>query len=199
MSVKHSLLALLDRRPGHGYQLHGLLAETLGEPWTVNTGQIYSTLSRLQREGLVHKSRETAESEGDRTVYSLTGSGREELVQWFLEPISRADRLKDSFYAKLVLSCLSEAASPADVLQSQRRQLMSELQDLTQLRRRADAEQKLTSLLLLESGIMHLEADLRWMDLCENRLEELLHLPPPKYVPRPRGRPPKGNDGNQED
>ncbi len=199
MSVKHAVLALLHQSPGYGYQLHGLLAETLGEPWSINTGQVYGTLSRLERDGLVLTSYKNTGGDDDRTVYTLTENGKEELFRWFQEPISRADRLKDSFYAKLVLSCLSEAASPADVLQSQRKQLMTELQDLTQLRRRADAEQKLTSLLLLESGIMHLEADLHWMDLCENRLEELLHLPPPKYVPRPRGRPPKGSDSNQED
>lgn len=190
MSVKHTLLALLDQTPAHGYQLHGLLSEALGEPWSINTGQIYSTLSRLEQQGLVLRS-DVGADETDRTVYELTEVGRQELTRWFLQPVSRADRLRDAFYAKLVLSCLSDTASPPEVLQSQRRQLMGELQDLTQLRRRADSEGRLAPLLLLESGIGHLEADLRWLDLCERRLEELQELPRPEFVRRPRGRPPK--------
>ena len=191
MSFKHTLLALLDHAPGHGYQLHGLIAEALGEHWTVNTGQIYSTLSRLEREGLVDRRQEVADGDEDRTVYELTEPGRMQLVGWFRQPVSREDRLRDAFYAKLVLSRVSGSVSSAEVLQTQRKQLLTELHELTKLRRRSDAKSELPWLLLLESGIMHLEADLRWLDLCEERLDELNRMPPLRYIQRPRVRPPK--------
>jgi DNA-binding PadR family transcriptional regulator len=191
MSVPHALLALLKQAPNHGYQLHGLLTEELGNYWTVNTGQIYSTLSRLERDGFIGEREDAARADDDRTVYELTGTGKEELNRWLREPVSRDVRLRDGFYAKFVLSRLSPEVSLEEVLQAQRRQLLRELHELTQLRRRAESENQLPQLLLLESAIMHLEADLRWLDLCEARLEDLGDLPPSQYEGRPRGRPPK--------
>jgi DNA-binding PadR family transcriptional regulator len=179
--------------------LHGLLAGALGEHWVVNTGQIYSTLARLERDGLISRLRTTS-SDGPRsTVYKLTQDGRLELVQWFLNPISRENRLRDELHAKLILGSLSEAASPANILQVQRKQLLIELHGLIKRRRQANVQGGLPLALLVESGIMHLEADLRWLDLCESRLEDLMQVPPPIYRQRPRGRPRKQiNLGHKE-
>jgi len=79
VSVKHSLLALLNYTPTYGYQLHGLMEAALGDPWAINIGQIYSTLSRLERGGLVVRQLENDEEETDRTIYELTKDGRSEL------------------------------------------------------------------------------------------------------------------------
>ena len=191
MSVRHVMLALLDHTPAYGYQLHGLMESTLGDPWAINIGQIYSTLSRLEREGLVRRRRKAEAETGDRTVYEITGEGKTELAQWLREPLSREYRLRDTIYAKLVLSNLSGSVSPEEVLQAQRRQLLSEMHELTRMRSDADPQSELLWILLLESAIMHLEADLRWLDMCEARLEDLDAVPPPRYKGRPRGRPPK--------
>lgn len=191
MTVKHALLALLNHNSAHGYQLRGQMEEILGEPWSVNIGQIYSTLSRLERDGFVVRQPETEVEAVDRTVYEITGQGSVELAHWFREPLSRDYRLRDAVYAKLVLSHLSDLVSAEDLLQNQRLKLLGELHELTRLRSDADQEEGIHRLLLLESAIMHLEADLRWLDLCESKLEDLGNVPLPRYESRSRGRPPK--------
>lgn len=191
MTIKHALLALLDHDPAYGYQLHGLMEVALGDPWSINIGQIYSTLSRLERDGLVERQPEAEVETTDRTVYEITGQGRSELAQWFREPLSRDHRLRDAVYAKLVLSRLSGTVTPEEVLQIQRRKLLGEMHELTRMRSEAAPEAGLHWILLLESAIMHLEADLRWLDLCDSRLAELNDEPTLRYETRPRGRPPK--------
>jgi len=190
MTVKHALLTLLNHTPTHGYELRGLMEAALGDHWTINTGQIYSTLSRLERDGLVRQEAFVDEA-GDRIVYELTKEGEAELKRWYHKPVSRDYRLRDAFYAKLMLSLFFGPVPPGEVLQIQRGELLSEMHDLTRLRAEADPASELPWLLLLERAIMHLEADLRWLDVCEARLDELRQMPPPRHVSRPRGRPPR--------
>ena len=191
MTVKHALLAFLSDTPTYGYELHRLMETTLGDHWVINTGQIYSTLSRLERDGLVMQ-RPASGSEGtERTSYSLTQDGKAELERWYHEPLPRDYRLRDAFYAKLMLSLFFGPASPAEVLQIQRRELLSEMHELTRMRAEADPASELPWLLLLENAIMHLEADVRWLDMCDTRLDELRQVPLPRPVSRPRGRPSK--------
>jgi len=191
VTVKYTLLALLNRTPTYGYELHGLLEAALGSHWAINTGQIYSTLSRLERDGLVVRQPAPMDEAAERIPYTLTPGGRAALEHWYRKPVSHDSRLRDAFYAKLMLSLFSTLVPPADVLQAQRRELLGELHELTRLRAEADPSGGLPWLLLLEGAIMHLEADLRWLDMCEARLDELRHTPPPRHVSRPRGRPPK--------
>jgi len=191
MIVKHALLALLDYTPTYGYELHGLMEAALGDHWAINTGQIYGTLSRLKQDGLVVRQVASGDEPAGRTPYNLTQAGRTELERWYREPLSRNYRLRDAFYAKLMLSLFFGPVPPDEVLQTQRRELLSEMHELTRTRAEADPASQLPWLLLLESAIMHLEADVRWLDMCEARLDELRHMPSPRYVSRPRGRPPK--------
>ena len=189
MSVKHALLALLYRQPLHGYELGRQLALTFNNEWDVKPGQIANTLARLREAGLVDC--DTVETDGapDRKVYHLTAAGLAELAAWYRRPEVREYRLGDAFYIKLVFSLTGGPVPPEQVLAAQRRQLYQELHQVTALRQEADPRRELPWVLLLESATMHLEADLRWIEMCEGRLSDLKCYRPPPAVPRPRGRP----------
>jgi DNA-binding PadR family transcriptional regulator len=189
MSVKHTLLALLYQHPMHGYELGKQLTLAVNTEWDVKPGQIASTLSRLNEAGLVDYTIEETDDAPDRKVYSLTQEGLKELRTWYLTPEVREYRLGDAFYVKLVLSLVGGPVSPEQVLMIQRRELYQRLHEVTELRRRADPRTQLPWLLLLESAIMHLEADLRWIEICETRLPDLKDYTPPKPKPKHRGRP----------
>src|SRR5829696_6504263 len=105
-SVQNALLALLSERPRHGYELRGLFEAALGGYWELNSGQIYSSLERLARDGLVVE--EGVEKSGgpDKRLWALTGEGRVELANWFASPVQRDDRLRDELYLKLVLALI---------------------------------------------------------------------------------------------
>ncbi len=189
MSVKHSLLALLYQQPMHGYELGKQLSLSVNAEWEVKPGQIANTLARLFDAGLVEFEMVETTDAPDRKVYTLTEAGLEELKQWYLTPEIREYKLGDPFYIKLVLSLVAAPVSAEQVLMVQRRELYQQLHQVTALRRTANPHTQLPWLMLLDSVIMHLEADLRWIEMCEARLPDLKHYTPPPIEPKPRGRP----------
>lgn len=189
MSVKHTLLALLYQRPMHGYELGKQLHAVVSAEWDVKPGQIASTLVRLREANLVDYEVEAINDAPDRKVYFITDEGRKELETWFRTPEVRDYRIGDTFYIKLVLSLIDGPVSADVVLMTQRRELFQQLHQVTQLLREADPRTQLPWVLLLESASSHLEADLRWIEMCEARLPDLKQYTPPKPAPKPRGRP----------
>jgi DNA-binding PadR family transcriptional regulator len=200
MTVKHALLALLYQRPMHGYELGKQLNLAVSAEWDVKPGQIANTLARLREANLVDYEIEETNDAPDRKVYFITDEGVKELQTWYLSPEVRDYRLGDAFYIKLVLSLTGGPVSPEQVLMTQRRELYQQLHEVTELRRKADPRVELPWVLLLESANMHLEADLRWIEMCEARLPDLKDYTPPKPEIKVRGRPrrktPAGQPGD---
>jgi len=166
MSVKLGLLALLDEQPMYGYQLHSTFKERTGDTWPLNIGQVYTTLARLERDGLV----EAAGDDGDgHQIYALTDDGRAELDRWFATPVARADRPRDELAIKLAVALSVSDVDVREVLQTQRSATLRDLQELTR-QKRDIAEDDLAYLLALDSLIFQAEAEVRWLDSCEERL-----------------------------
>ena len=166
MSIKHGILALLRDRPGYGYQLRAAFEETTGAAWPVNIGQIYTTLGRLERDGLVAKSGEDAEG---HVVYEITESGATELEDWFARPIAFTDRPRDELAMKLALAVTVPGVDVAALVQSQRSHAQAALQELTRRKLRAEAPHLAWSL-VLEAQLFQAEAEIRWLDHVEGQV-----------------------------
>jgi DNA-binding PadR family transcriptional regulator len=192
MSVRNALLGLLAQRSRHGYELHAAFEAIIGgmQNWDVKPAQIYTTLARLEESGLVGE--EAVEQDGgpEKRVYAITSMGREALGEWFASGVA-AELQRDEFFIKLMLALATGEASPYRVIQSQRAALYQELHTATQQRNKADPRRELAQILLLDKVIMHLEADLRWLDMVEGRFDEIKRQPLPEPEARPRGRPRK--------
>lgn len=189
--VQNALLALLLQRSRHGYELRDLFEAALGGDWALNSGQIYSSLDRLARDGLV--AMESIEKSGgpDKILWALTEEGREVAANWFRSPVPRDYRLRDELYLKLMLSLVAQPDKARQILIVQRRELFQELHDLTARRNLLDPRRQLARILLLDSAIMHTEGELRWLDMVEARLDDIREQPPPLPPLRTRGRPRK--------
>lgn len=188
MDIKHAILAVVNHEPTYGYRVIGLLQALFGDAWTVNSGQIYSTLSRLERDKQI-ESLPGDEEQTTRTRYAITKKGEDSLRQWYLEPLSISFWARDDIPAKLALSRLSGPVSPQEIIQAQRRKLLQELHQFTVFRDENSIENQPGQYLYLQSAILHLEADLRWLDIVERHLDELHSAPTPTYEPRRPGRP----------
>lgn len=197
MSLKHQLLALLYNHPLHGYELGKQLNLALGTGTDISATQVSSTLNRLEKSGWIDFTIQSVDDAPDRKVYHLTEEGIHTLEEWYLEPDIRDYHLSDTFYSKLVLSLIAAPISPEKLLTNQRRQLYQELHDVIDMRNQVDEQSELPLLLLLETVIVHLEADIRWIEMCEARLPDLKTFSPPEPKPQPRGRPPK-NETEEE-
>lgn len=191
--VQKALLALLSEQPRHGYELHGLFKATVGAHWELNTGQIYSSLERLARDGLVEEAGYEKGGGPDKRLWSITEDGHAELLGWFRSAVPRDYRLRDELYVKLMVAIASQVGEPAEVVQVQRRELFRELHSLTASRNELDPGLDLQRILLLDGAIMHTEAELRWLDMIETRLHQLRSQPMQLPVAKPRGRPRKAS------
>lgn len=192
MSVRNALLGLLAQRPRHGYDLRAAFQAVMGgeENWDVKPAQIYTTLARLEESGLVQEEGIDQGSGPEKHIYAITPAGRLEYQTWLTSGVEREDQ-RDEFFLKLMLALATGEADPAKVIQIQRTALYQELHAITTQRQRADPKKELAQILLLDKAVMHLEADLRWLDMIEARLDEVKRQPLPEPEARPRGRPKK--------
>lgn len=192
MSVRYALLGLLAQRPRHGYDLHAAFEAVVGgaQNWDVKPAQVYTTLARLEEGGLVAEEAVEQGSGPEKKIYAITPAGRQELAQWFGDGVEQGHQ-RDEFYVKLMLTLATGEANPRRVIQTQRLRLFKDLHDLTAQRGVLDPKTNLAQMLLYDKAIMHLEADLRWLDMIEARLEDVQRQPLPAPEARPRGRPKK--------
>jgi DNA-binding PadR family transcriptional regulator len=168
--LKHALLGLLARRPRHGYDLKNALEEALGGRWEINFGQIYTTLSRLERDGLVTGQVDAEDKRGKRT-YALTSQGRAELETWLGRPVEKVESFRDEFFIKLVVHHLAGYRDTLAMIAGQRQAYLQQLREMRTLS--AQVQDDPFVALLVEGAMLHLQADLKWLDLCDERLEEL--------------------------
>jgi DNA-binding PadR family transcriptional regulator len=165
--MRELFLALLASQSGHGYELKQTLEQDFGELLpTLNAGQIYTTLARLERDGLVAGESVAGDSRRKR-VYRLTEDGRAALAAWIEKPVP-GTRLKDEFFMKFVVLASAGLAEPRAVIERQRREYLQSLRDLDALLVANDKGP--AAELLVEGAVLHLKADLEWLDLIEQRL-----------------------------
>ncbi len=198
MSVRNALLGLLAQKPRHGYELRAAFEAVMGGDanWEVKPAQIYTTLDRLEEAGLVERKSDLGQgSEPARRIYAITKQGAEALHAWFSSSVETQHQ-RDEFFVKLMVALVSEGADPGRLIQIQRGYLFREMHNATQQRDAYNPQTEMAQILLLDKTIMHLEADLRWMDMIELRLEAIQGQPFPEPEIRPRGRPKKGDTGS---
>ena len=192
MSVRNAILGLLAQKPRHGYELHAAFSAVVGGGnWDVKPAQIYTTLERLEESGLVQTKSDLGEGrEPSRRIYAITHDGRDALKEWFADGIP-TEHQRDEFFVKLMIGLVSHEADPERIIQIQRSKLYQELHDATAQRDAYDPHFEMAQILLLDKAIMHLEADLRWLDMIEMRIESIKDQPLAEVEIRKRGRPKK--------
>ena len=180
MSVRHALLALLHEGPKYGLQLRQEFEDRTGEVWPLNVGQVYTTLQRLERDGLVDADDEGA---GPQRVFSLTSAGAEELEAWLRTPPDMSSPPRDELVIKVLVALhLPEVDLPA-LLQVHRRQLAELMQQYTRLKDDV-GDDDLGLLLVADAELFRLDSLIRWLDSVDGRLKRRTSpvAPPPAKV-----------------
>lgn len=169
--MKYLFLSILSKKPTHGYDLlqtyETLFSHALP---SLNAGQIYTTLSRMERDSLVQKYAVEQEGKPDKQIYELTEKGQQVLKEWFRTPIS-GPRIKDNFYMKLISAKISALTDTRQLINIQRQHYLQSLHNLNNLALQKDISEDPTRLLLIQGAILHLKADLEWLELCEEEFE----------------------------
>ncbi|MDC7337137.1 PadR family transcriptional regulator [Streptomyces lydicus] len=168
MSIGHTLLGLLESGPRHGYDLKRAFDEHFGHDRPLHYGQVYSTMSRLLKNGLVEVDAVEAGAGPERKRYAITDAGVTDVAQWLARAEKPEPYLQSTLYTKVVLALMTRRDA-AELLDTQRTEHLRLMRGLTERKRTGD----LADQLICDHALFHLEADLRWLELTAARLDKL--------------------------
>jgi DNA-binding PadR family transcriptional regulator len=170
MSIRHALLALLSEGPKYGLQLRQEFESRTGEVWPLNVGQVYTTLQRLERDGLVES--EDDGTEGPQKLFKITPVGTEELTGWLRTPPDVVPPPRDELVIKLLVAMRVPGIDLAELLQVHRRHLVQAMQEYTHIKGEM-SESDIALSLVVDSELFRIEAIVRWLDAADARLKRL--------------------------
>jgi DNA-binding PadR family transcriptional regulator len=179
MSVRHALLALLSEEPKYGLQLREEFEARTGEVWPLNVGQVYTTLQRLERDGLVES--DGTSEDGPQKVFRITAIGAEELGSWLRTPPDLASPPRDELVMKVLVAVRVPGVDVHEVIQAHRRYLVELMQQWTRIKE-DEAEFDLGLALVVDAELFRLDAVIRWLDSADGRLKRAA-VDPPRQVP----------------
>jgi DNA-binding PadR family transcriptional regulator len=184
MSVRHALLALLSEGPKYGLQLRQEFEAGTGEVWPLNVGQVYTTLQRLERAGLVES--DDAGDDGPQKAFRITDAGAAELDEWLRTPPDLTAPPRDELVIKVLVAMRLSGVDVRDLVQVHRRHLVELMQQYTRLKEDA-ADDEIGLVLVVDAELFRLDAVIRWLDAVDGRLKRLPG-PVPAPAPGPRTR-----------
>jgi DNA-binding PadR family transcriptional regulator len=167
MSVRHALLALLSEGPKYGLQLREEFEARTGEVWPLNVGQVYTTLQRLERDGLVESG--DGEEEGSQKGFRITAEGERELNRWLRTPPDLSSPPRDELVIKVLIALRMPGTDVHEVIQAHRRYLVELMQQWTRIKEDAAADE-VNLMLAVDAELFRLDAVTRWLDTADSRL-----------------------------
>ncbi|HEU4398697.1 MAG TPA: helix-turn-helix transcriptional regulator [Actinomycetota bacterium] len=170
MSVRHALLALLSEGPKYGLQLRQEFEARTGEVWPLNVGQVYTTLQRLERDGLVAS--DDPEGEGPQKGFRITGAGGRELARWLRTPAEAASPPRDELVIKVLVARRMPGVDVHELIQVHRRHLVELMQQYTHVKAEAP-KHDVALALVVDAELFRLEGVVRWLDAADARLAQL--------------------------
>jgi DNA-binding PadR family transcriptional regulator len=175
MSVRHALLALLSEGPKYGLQLREEFEARTGEVWPLNVGQVYTTLQRLERDGLVESDGEPGE--GPQKGFRITAAGGDELAGWLRTPPDLASPPRDELVMKVLVATTVPGVDVHEVIQAHRRYLVQLMQQWTRIKEE-EAGSDLNLALVVDAELFRLDAVVRWLDSADGRIKRAATDPP---------------------
>jgi DNA-binding PadR family transcriptional regulator len=176
MSIRHALLALLSEGPKYGLKLREEFEERTGEVWPLNVGQVYTTLQRLERDGLVES--EDNGQDSPQKGFRITAAGQEELSAWLRTPPDQSSPPRDELVMKVLVAARLPGTDVHEVIQSHRRYLIQLMQEWTRIKE-DEAGADLGLALVVDAELFRLDSVIRWLDAADARIRRAAAAPPP--------------------
>jgi DNA-binding PadR family transcriptional regulator len=184
MSVRYAVLALLSEGPKYGLQLRDEFEKRTGEVWPLNVGQVYTTLQRLERDGLVDSDSEADAEAGLQKAYRLTAEGAAELDAWLRTPPDLGSPPRDELVIKVLVAIHVSGVNVHEVIQVHRRRVVELMQEWTRVKRDA-SEDDVSLSLVVDAELFRLDSVVRWLDAADSRLSRLEPKPTGASMPTP--------------
>ncbi|MGH3394831.1 MAG: PadR family transcriptional regulator, partial [Streptosporangiaceae bacterium] len=176
MSVRHALLALLSEGPKYGLRLREEFEAGTGEVWPLNIGQVYTTLQRLERDGLI-ESEDDDERDSPQKRFRITAEGERHLAAWLRTPPDMSSPPRDELVIKVLVAVRVPGTDVPEVIQAHRRYLVELMQQWTRIKE-AGADRDLALGLAVDAELFRLDAVVRWLDAADGRIRRAAAEPP---------------------
>jgi DNA-binding PadR family transcriptional regulator len=173
MSVRHALLALLSEGPKYGQRLREEFEAGTGEVWPLNIGQVYTTLQRLERDGLVESGDD--EQDGPQKRFKITAAGGQELAAWLRTPPDMSSPPRDELVIKVLVALRVPGTDVGEVIQAHRRYMVELMQQWTRIK---EAAADLAGELAVDAELYRLDAVISWLDAADGRVKRAALEPP---------------------
>ena len=180
MSVRHALLALLSEGPKYGLQLREEFEARTGEVWPLNVGQVYTTLQRLERDGLVES--DGSADEGSQKGFRITSAGTDELATWLRTPPDLSAPPRDELVIKVLVAMRLPGTDVHEVIQAHRRYLVELMQQWTRIKE-DEASYDVSLALVVDAELFRLDSVIRWLDSADGRLKRAAADQPDQIQP----------------
>jgi DNA-binding PadR family transcriptional regulator len=169
VSVRHAMLALLSEGPKYGLRLREEFEARTGEIWPLNVGQVYTTLQRLERDGLVESDGDS-DNDGPQKAYRITEAGAKELDTWLRTPPDLSAPPRDELVMKVLVALKVPSADVSEIIQAHRRYLVELMQQWTHIKEDGDPAD-LNSGLAIDAELFRLDSVVRWLDAADARIK----------------------------
>jgi DNA-binding PadR family transcriptional regulator len=176
MSIRHALLALLSEGPKYGLRLREEFEERTGEVWPLNVGQVYTTLQRLERDGLVES--EGNGQESPQKGFRITSAGEEELAAWLRTPHDQSSPPRDELVMKVLVAARLPGTDVHEVIQTHRRYLVQLMQEWTRIKE-DETGTDLGLALVVDAELFRLDSVIRWLNAADVRIKRAAAAPVP--------------------
>jgi len=173
VSVRHALLALLSEGPKYGLQLREEFEARTGEVWPLNVGQVYTTLQRLERDGLVESDgdgQDGPQKDGPQKGFRITAAGTQELTGWLRTPPDMSSPPRDELVMKVLVALRVPGTNVAEVIQVHRRYLVELMQQWTRIKE-DESESDMGLALVVDAELFRLDSVIRWLDAADGRIK----------------------------
>jgi DNA-binding PadR family transcriptional regulator len=178
VSVRHALLALLSEGPKYGLQLREEFEARTGEVWPLNVGQVYTTLQRLERDGLVESEgdgqdgpqKDGSQKDGPQKGFRITAAGTQELTGWLRTPPDMSSPPRDELVMKVLVALRVPGTDVAEVIQVHRRYLVELMQQWTRIKE-SESESDMSLALVVDAELFRLDSVIRWLDAADGRIK----------------------------
>jgi DNA-binding PadR family transcriptional regulator len=173
VSVRHALLALLIEGPKYGLQLREEFEARTGEVWPLNVGQVYTTLQRLERDGLVESEgdgQDGSQKDGPQKGFRITAAGTQELTGWLRTPPDMSSPPRDELVMKVLVALRVPGTDVAEVIQVHRRYLVELMQQWTRIKE-SESESDMSLALVVDAELFRLDSVIRWLDAADGRIK----------------------------
>ncbi|AKA70356.1 helix-turn-helix transcriptional regulator [Clostridium scatologenes] len=170
MSTEHAILGLLNQRPMHGYEIKKEFEKSVSFIWSINIGQLYTLLKKMEKENEIVKKAVPQENKPDKLVYKIQDKGRSKLHKWLSEPVIMR-QTKDEFYLKMMFLTQTKKEDARKYIDEQIDIIEKQLNEFNKTKNaNKDSRNKFMDV-LLEASIMHFQVDIQWLNLYKERME----------------------------